>query len=107
MAVMNENWTDGRLDELSTRMTEGFARMDQEFARVDKRFERIDQRFERVDEKFQGMEREANKRHDALLGELMARSDAVQRSIVTAVIGMTGAFMAGFAAILVLIATQL
>jgi tetrahydromethanopterin S-methyltransferase subunit G len=39
-------WNDGRLDELSKRVDDGFAEVREEFRHVNHRFERIDLRFE-------------------------------------------------------------
>jgi hypothetical protein len=39
-ATMTE-WTDGRLDELSKRVDDGFAEMRAEFQRVDSRFDSL------------------------------------------------------------------
>lgn len=41
-AEMTE-WTDGRLDELSKRVDDGFAEMREEFQRVDVRFDALHQ----------------------------------------------------------------
>lgn len=35
-------WTDGRLDDLATRVDAGFAQVDRRFAQVDRRFEQVD-----------------------------------------------------------------
>lgn len=44
-AEMTE-WTDGRLDELSKKVDDGFAKVERRFEQVDRRFEQIDLRFE-------------------------------------------------------------
>lgn len=44
-AEMTE-WTDGRLDELSKKVDDGFAKVDRRFEQVDRRFEQVDLRFE-------------------------------------------------------------
>lgn len=36
-------WTDGRLDELSKRVDDGFAEVNRRFARVETRLERLEQ----------------------------------------------------------------
>jgi hypothetical protein len=44
MAVMmspREKWTDERLDDLNTKVDQGFARMDARFAQMDERFDRM------------------------------------------------------------------
>jgi len=45
-------WNDGRLDDLSKRMDEGFLNVEKRFEQVDKRFEQVDKRFEQVDRRF-------------------------------------------------------
>ena len=35
-------WTDGRLDELSKKVDDGFAKVERRFEQVDRRFEQID-----------------------------------------------------------------
>jgi len=39
-------WNDGRLDELSKRVDDGFAEVREEFRHVNHRFEQIDLRFD-------------------------------------------------------------
>jgi hypothetical protein len=96
MAVMRESWTDERLDDfraetarrfdtLERQMRDGFERIDARFERGDDRFDRIDARFDRIDE----------------------RLDSVQRAIAYGAVAMSAAFVAGFAALIGLVATQL
>jgi len=51
-----ESWNDGRLDELSQTMKEGFAKVDKRFEQVERRFERVEgemsHRFDKVDHEF-------------------------------------------------------
>ena len=44
-AEMTE-WTDGRLDELSKKVDDGFAKVDRRFEQVDRRFGEIDLRLD-------------------------------------------------------------
>ncbi|HMI80462.1 MAG TPA: hypothetical protein VK480_01615 [Solirubrobacterales bacterium] len=77
MAVMmspREQWTDERLDDLSTRVDHGFVRME---ARFDRMEARMDQRFEHMEERFDA-------RFDALW-RTMIGSAAV---IIAALIGV-------------------
>ena len=80
-------WTDGRLDELSKQMDQGFARadkkMDQGFARADKK---MDEGFARV---------------DADIRELTGRFDALQQTLVRVSMMMSVAMFSVFAALLV------
>ena len=44
MAVMmspREKWTDERLDDLNSKVDQGFGRMDARFAQMDERFDRM------------------------------------------------------------------
>jgi hypothetical protein len=84
MEAMAQEWTDGRLDELS-------GRVDQGFERVDRRFEQVDRRFEQVDAQF---------------AALIDRLDSLQRTMIQAIIALTAAILTGFIGICgVLIAT--
>jgi tetrahydromethanopterin S-methyltransferase subunit G len=85
MEAMAQEWTDGRLDELSAKVDRGFEQVDKRLEQVDKRFEQVDRRFERIDE----------------------RLDALQHMMAYGFIAMTGAILAGFAGICTLLATQL
>ena len=69
MAVMErERWTDERIDEAFNRMSADI----REFRVETKRgFERVDKKFERVDDKF-----------DAVLAEMNARFDSVNRTMI-------------------------
>jgi hypothetical protein len=44
--VSMTEWNDGRLDELSKRVDDGFAEMREEFRQVNRRFEQVDLRFD-------------------------------------------------------------
>ena len=89
MATMREKWTDERLDDLNHKVDLGFERIDKRFdsfeARVESRFGHVDGRFDRLE----------------------SRLESMQRTIVQAVITLTGGMLAGFAAIIALVATQL
>jgi hypothetical protein len=104
---MAQEWTDGRLDDLSTRVDRGFEQVDQ-------RFEQVDQRFERVEKEIGNLRVETRTEFTALRGEMKEgfaridqRLDSIQRTMVQGVIAMAGATLAGFSGIIVLIATQL
>jgi hypothetical protein len=86
MQSMREAWTDERLDDLNHRVDEGFRR---------------------VDGDLRALRGEMNGRFDALQREMNTRFDALQRTMIHAAIGMTAAFITGFAALAGLIATQL
>ena len=77
MEAMVQEWTDGRLDELSGRVGQGF--------------ERVDRRFEQVDAQF---------------AALNDRLDSLQSTMIQAIIALTAAILTGFIGICgVLIAT--
>jgi hypothetical protein len=82
MDATGNRWNDDRLDE--------FAR------NVDKRFDQVDKRFDRLDQR---MEAGFNRVNDRL--------DDPVKVLIAGIITLTGAILAGFAAILVLVATQL
>ena len=90
---MREKWTDERLDDLNHKVDVGFDRIDKRFesfeARVETRFGQVDSRFDRLESR------------------LDLRFDSMQRTMVRGVIALTGGMLAGFAAIIALIATQL
>jgi hypothetical protein len=79
---MRESWTDARLDDFRTE--------------VDRRFDAVDRRFDKVE----GDIRE-------LRSEMKAGFEAVHRTMVQGVVALSASFIAGFAAIVGLIATQL
>jgi DNA anti-recombination protein RmuC len=83
------DWTDGRLQER-------FDSIDRRFNEVDRRFEQVDKRFDKVDADIREMR-----------SEMSTRFDGLQRTMIQGVIALAGAFIAGFAALIVLIATQL
>jgi hypothetical protein len=103
MEAMVQEWTDGRLDDLSSKVDRGFVQ--------------VDQRFDRVETEVQGLRLEMRNEFAAVRGEIngvrgemgkmVLRIDDVQRAIAYGAIAMTGAILAGFAAICTLIATQL
>lgn len=81
---MVQEWTDGRLDELSQKVDRGFERVDRLFERVDRRFEKV----------------------DADIKDLRVEIAAVQRTMVQGFIALTAAMLAGFGGLAALIATQ-
>ena len=82
MHVMRESWTDARLDDFR--------------ADVDRRFDEVDRRFDKVE----GEIRE-------LRSEMKAGFESVHRTMVQGVVALSASFIAGFAAIVGLLATQL
>ena len=82
MHLMRESWTDARLDDFR--------------AEVDRRFEEIGRRFDKVEGEIQD-----------LRGEMKAGFESVQKSMMHGVVALSASFIAGFAAIVGLLATQL
>jgi hypothetical protein len=81
MHLMRESWTDARLDDFRSD--------------VDRRFDEVDRRFDKVDERFDKVEGEIRE----LRTEIKNGFESIQRSMVQGVVGLSAAFIAGFAAI--------
>lgn len=92
MGAMAQEWTDWRLDDLNKKVDRGFEHADSEACAL-----RLEMRTEFT--QLRGEMKEGFTRIDQ-------RLDSVQRTMVQGVIAMTGATLAGFSAIFVLIATQ-
>jgi hypothetical protein len=82
MEAMRQNWTDDRLDDLNRN--------------VDRRFDRAEDELR----EFRGEMKE-------MRSEMNGRLDSVQRSMMYGAIALTSAMLAGFAAMVGLVATQL
>jgi hypothetical protein len=82
MHLMRESWTDARLDDFR--------------AEVDRRFDAVDRRFDKAESEIR-----------ELRGEMKAGFESVHRTMVQGFIALSASFIAGFAAIVGLIATQL
>jgi hypothetical protein len=82
MHVMRESWTDARLDDFR--------------AEVNRRFDGIDQRFEKVE----GEIRE-------LRSEMKSGFEAVNKTMLNGILILSGSYIAGFAALVGLVATQI
>jgi hypothetical protein len=78
MEAMRKSWTDERLDDFRVE--------------VDRRFNEVDRRFDRVETELQ---------------RINDRLDGMHRTMVHGFIAMTAAMMAGYAAIIGLVVTQL
>jgi ABC-type tungstate transport system substrate-binding protein len=78
MHLMRESWTDARLDDFVVHV-------DKQFKAVDKRFDSVDRRLDSIEADLKGM----------------------QRVMIQAAIALTSAFIAGFAAMIGVIATRL
>lgn len=90
---MAQEWTEGRLDELSGKVDRGF-----EHAAAEARALRLEMRTE-----FTAVRAEMKEGFARIDGRL----DGIQRAMIYMMVSVTGGMLAGFSAILVLIATQL
>jgi DNA anti-recombination protein RmuC len=79
------DWTDDRLRA--------------KFDSLDRRLDEVDRRFDRVDESLRELR--------STMGQMNQRFDGLEHTLVHGVLALTGAIIAGFAAMIVLIATQL
>jgi hypothetical protein len=107
MEAMRESWTDARLDDFAAHTDRRFDAVDRRFDAVDQRFDSLERRmedgFDRVNADLRALREETNSRFDRLDG----RFDAMQRTLVQVAVAMSAAFIAGFAALVGLVATQL
>lgn len=98
MEAVRSSWTDERLDLLNERVEERFDWVDRRFDEMDRRFIEIDRRFEHVEARLEKLETPY---------EAMAvRLDSIQRAIVYSTVTLAGGMIAGFSAIVALVATQ-
>jgi hypothetical protein len=86
---MRESWTDARLDDFA--------------AHTDRRFDTLERRFDRVDTDFRELRGEMNARFERVDAGL----DSIQRTMVHAAAALSTAYIAGFAALIGLVATQI
>lgn len=94
------SWNDDRLDELSSRMDDGFKEMREGFARVDRRFDQMSERF--------ATKEEMNKGFVEVKGEirfLSERFDSLLNTLVLIAWGFAGTTVAALAAVLVAVLT--
>lgn len=124
-----------QVDKLEQRMEDSFKvvdkrfeQVDKRFEQVDKRFEQIDKRFEQVDKRFEQFEERFDRRFESLaedlrehrrntmkgfesidrrLNTLSDNQEVTNQLIAKGAVTMTGGFMAGFAGLIALVATQL
>jgi hypothetical protein len=109
------------LDEILARIDERFDRAeektDERFDRVDERFERFDERFDRIRFDLADVKDRLDRMEDRMetrLGRIDVRFENVEgrigklsQGLVTGAIALSGSIIACFAAMIVLIATQL
>jgi len=82
MHLMRESWTDARLDDFR--------------AEVDRRFDKVE-----------GEIRELRGEVNELRGEVKRGFETINRSMINGVLALSASFVAGFAALVGLVATQL
>jgi hypothetical protein len=81
MHVVRESWTDARLDDFR--------------GEVNRRFDEVYRRFDEVDKRFDKIEGEIGE----LRSEMKAGFESINRTMVHGVVGLSAAFIAGFAAV--------
>ncbi len=106
MEAVRSSWTDERLDLLNERVEEGFQRVDGRFDQVDRRFVEFDRRFVEFDRRLEHVEARLG-RLENLYEAMAVRLDSIQRAIAFGAITLTGGMIAGFSAIVALLATQI
>jgi hypothetical protein len=82
MQAMRESWTDERLDDFR--------------AEVNRRFDSVDRRFEKVEWEIR-----------ELRTEMKAGFESIHKVMLQGAIALSAAYLAGFAAVVGLVATQL
>jgi hypothetical protein len=82
MHVMRESWTDARLDDFR--------------AEVDRRFNEVDRRLESVEAEIKD-----------LRSEMKSGFEAINKTMLNGVLILSGSYIAGFAALVGLVATQI
>jgi hypothetical protein len=103
MEAMRQSWTDDRLDNLNEKV-------DRRFDEVDRRFDELCRRLDGSDERFAEAKADSSERFAELKagnGEMTSRLDSVQHAVIYLAVSLTAGIIAGFAAICLLIATQL
>jgi hypothetical protein len=89
MHVMRESWTDARLDDFR--------------AEVARRFNEVDRRFDEVDRRLEKVEAEIKD----LRSETKSGLEAVNKTMINGVLILSASYIAGFAALVGLVATQI
>ena len=103
MPVMLERWNDDKMDALSDRVDERFEQVDKRFEQIDRRFEQVDKRFEQVDKRFEQVYEELRE----LRLDTKAGFERTHRLMIQGILALSAAYMAGFAGLIGLVATQL
>jgi tetrahydromethanopterin S-methyltransferase subunit G len=101
---------DVKVDELEHRMTECFEHVDERFEQVDRRFEQVDKRFETFEADLRELRRDTKLGFDAITNRLDGLNDKLDRTNRFFIVGvgtLTAGYMAGFAGLITLVATQI
>lgn len=99
MEAMRKSWTDDRLDDFADRIDRRFDGVDRRFDEIDRKFTEVDRRFKEVDRRLDEM--------NVRLGRVEEGVWSLQRTLAYGAIAMTTATLAGFTAMIALVATQL
>ncbi|MGN6586360.1 MAG: hypothetical protein ACTHKT_02655 [Solirubrobacterales bacterium] len=95
MTNQMNSWNDDRLDELNSRVNDGFAKVDERFVRLEGEmkagFAGIDKRFEKADERF--ATRAEMGEVKAQLNRLNDRFDRLIFVLIAACVGLIGTFL--------------
>lgn len=97
---MVQEWTDGRLDELSDKIDQRFDRVETEVRAL-----RLEMRAEFTAVRTETCDLRADIK--AMGRELNGRLDSVQRTMIQMMVALTAAILAGFAGIFALLAAAL
>jgi hypothetical protein len=87
-AMTKESWTDERLEVFGKRIGDRFDRVDERLEQVDKRLDHAEKRFDKIENRLIAMQQEATD-----------RNLSQNRMMVFAVLALSSAYMAGFAAL--------
>lgn len=103
MQAMRESWTDERLDDFRGEVNRRFDEVDRRFDVVDRRFDEVHHRFERVEGEIHDLRGEVRE----LRVGMKAGFESIHKMMVQGAIALSAAFVAGFAALVGLVATQI
>ena len=110
MEAMRAAWSDDRLDALSDKVDERFDAVSQRFDEIDRRFSEVDRRLLEMDKRFHRIETRLDRidhRFELLGDTLDQRLYSIQRTMLVGVFALSSAFIAGFAGMITLVATQI
>ena len=110
MEAMRKSWTDDRLDALNEKV-------DRRFDETDRRFDETDRRFDETDRRLEGLDRRLDRIEDAFQefrvelreqrSTIKSGLESMQRHLLYVVVTLASGMVAGFAAMVGLVTTQL